>query len=123
MTREWSATESAKVGDVIAVAIRAVSPAPTNGAISNHSETSKSTGSRPSSNSPTEYRPATPFGRVFSLIDARSFQDIFVEWTKRVWEAAQGQVVAIDGKTGRRSADKANGESPIHMASGAAKGR
>ena len=56
------------------------------------------------------------FGRVFSIIDARNFQDLFIEWTKRVWEAAEGQVVAIDGKTVRRSADKANGKSPIHMA-------
>ena len=56
------------------------------------------------------------FGRVFSLIDARSFQDLFIEWTKRVWEATEGQVVAIDGKTAGRSADKANGESPIYMA-------
>ena len=51
-----------------------------------------------------------------SIIDARNFQDLFIEWTKRVWEAAEGQVAAIDGKTVRRSADKANGKSPIHMA-------
>ena len=31
-------------------------------------------------------------------------------------EAAQGQVLVIDCKTVRRSADKANGESPIYMA-------
>ena len=36
---------------------------------------------------------------------------------KLVWEATQGQGAAIDGKTVRRSADKANGESPIHMVS------
>ena len=57
------------------------------------------------------------FGRVFSIIDAQVFQDAFTEWTKMVWEATQGQVVAIDGKTVRRSADKANGKSPIHMVS------
>ena len=56
------------------------------------------------------------FGRVFSFIDERSFQGIFIEWTKRVWEAAQGQVAAIDGKTVQRSADRAKGKSPIHMA-------
>ena len=34
-----------------------------------------------------------------------------------VLEATQGQVAAIDGKTVRRLADKANGKSPIpHMA-------
>ena len=43
--------------------------------------------------------------------------DLFIEWTKRVWEAAEGQVVEIDGKTVRRSADKAKGKSPIRMAS------
>ena len=57
------------------------------------------------------------FGRVFSIIDARNFQDLFIEWTKRVWEATEGQVVAIDGKTVRRSADKTKGKSPIHMVS------
>ena len=39
------------------------------------------------------------FGRVFSLIAARRFPGIFIEWTKRVGEAAKGQVAAIDGKT------------------------
>ena len=57
------------------------------------------------------------FGRVFSLIEAWNFQNIFIEWTKMVWEATQGQIAAIDGETVRRSADKANGKSPIHMAS------
>ena len=51
-----------------------------------------------------------------SIIDAQIFQDAFLEWTKTVWEAAQGQVAAIVYKTVRRSANKANGESPIHVA-------
>ena len=37
---------------------------------------------------------------------------------ERVLEATQGQVAAIDGKTVRRLADKANGKSPIHPRGG-----
>ena len=79
-------------------------------------------------NQPVQDLPRTPqripshdtFGRVFSIIYARNFQDIFIEWTKTVWEAAEGQVAAIDGETVRRSADKANCKYPIHMASACA---
>ena len=31
------------------------------------------------------------FGRVFSLIDERRFQDIFIEWTKRVGKPPKGR--------------------------------
>ena len=59
------------------------------------------------------------FGRVFSLTDVRIFQDIFIEWTKMVWEAAQGQVAVIDCKTVRQSGarrTRRTANPPIYMA-------
>ena len=69
-TREWSAPESAKLGDRIAGAIRAVIAGADN------------------------------LGDIETCGNAKR-------------EAEQGRAVAIDGKTVRCSADKANGESPI----------
>ena len=116
VTREWSAPESAKLGDIIAGAVCAVIA----GADSRVDIASIGNVKLDWFVTFIELPNGIPshdtFGRVFSLIDARRFQDIFIEWTKRVWEAAEGRGVAIDGKAVRRSADKANGESPIHMA-------
>ena len=57
------------------------------------------------------------FGRVFSALDAEQFQRCFVEWVRTVSEITEGQIVAIDGKSVRRSHDNRAGRSPIHMAS------
>ena len=56
-------------------------------------------------------------GRVFSRIDSKQFQRCFTDWVKRVSEQTQGQVIAIDGKTLRRSGDRGAGKSAIHMVS------
>ena len=117
MTREWSVPESAKLGDIIAVAIRAVIAGADGWVDIETFGNAKSDRFETFLELPNGIPSHDTFGRVFSLIDARNFQDLFVEWTKRVWEATEGQVVAIDGKTVRRSADKANGKSPIHMVS------
>ena len=55
------------------------------------------------------------FGRVFARLDAK--QSCFMEWVKAVSELTKGQVIAIDGKTLRRSHDKASGKAAIHMVS------
>ena len=57
------------------------------------------------------------FGRVFSLLDAQQFRDCFSAWVKAVSALTRGQVIAIDGKTVRRSHDKSLGKSAIHMVS------
>jgi predicted transposase YbfD/YdcC len=57
------------------------------------------------------------FGRVFALLNARQFQVCFVQWVRAVAEATEGQVVAIDGKTLRRSHDKGIGKEAIQMVS------
>lgn len=55
------------------------------------------------------------FGRLFSLISAKHFQACFQEWIKAVFEVTAGQVIAIDGKTARRSHNKRANKSAIHM--------
>jgi predicted transposase YbfD/YdcC len=57
------------------------------------------------------------FGRVFALLDAEQFQACFVEWVSAISDVFQGQVVAVDGKTLRRSHDKAIGKQAIQMVS------
>jgi predicted transposase YbfD/YdcC len=57
------------------------------------------------------------FGRVFALIDPVEFQNSFVQWMKSIQKATSGQVVAIDGKTLRRSHDHAIDQGPIHIVS------
>ena len=49
------------------------------------------------------------FNRVFRLLDPVQFQACFVSWMQAVAAATQGEVVAGDGKTLRRSFDTATG--------------
>ena len=55
------------------------------------------------------------FGRVFSMLDAQQFQSCFSDWVQAVNVITKGQVIAIDGKTIRRSGDRHAGKSAIHM--------
>jgi predicted transposase YbfD/YdcC len=57
------------------------------------------------------------FARVFALISPAAFNERFVEWMAAVRNATNDEVVAIDGKTVRRSHDKAKGRSAIHLVS------
>ena len=54
--------------------------------------------------------------RVFQMIDPVKFHDAFFRWTGAVAGQIEG-VVAIDGKTARRSRDDAKGRRPIHVVS------
>ena len=54
--------------------------------------------------------------RLFQMIEPTKFHDAFYEWTKGVAGTIHG-VVAIDGKTVRRSRDNAAGKRPIHVVS------
>lgn len=56
------------------------------------------------------------FGRVFSLIDPDHFERCFQAWTSALAGVIVG-VVAIDGKTLRRSFDSADDKAAIHMIS------
>ncbi len=57
------------------------------------------------------------FGRVFSWIDPQAFEKCFINWVRSVLGRTEGQVIAIDGKTLRRSHDHANGKEAVHMVS------
>jgi len=56
------------------------------------------------------------FRRVFILMNPQEFEQGFFDWISSLVEAIRG-VVAIDGKTSRRSHDKKNGIKPLHMVS------
>lgn len=55
--------------------------------------------------------------RVLALIDPSEFETCFVRWTTAIQDKTQGEIVPIDGKTVRRSFDKATGKTAIHMVS------
>ena len=57
------------------------------------------------------------FGRVFGLLDPEQFSACFTAWVGQVSKLAQGEVVAIDGKTLRGSHDRAQGRAPLHLVS------
>lgn len=56
------------------------------------------------------------FGRVFSLLSPNAFEEAFRDWVCMLQGKIQG-LVAIDGKTVRRSHDRANGKKAIHIVS------
>ena len=55
-------------------------------------------------------------GILFAKLDSTQFQQCFIAWAQRFAAAVRG-VVAVDGKTLRRSFDRAAGQGPIHMIS------
>lgn len=55
------------------------------------------------------------FGDVFSILDPEQFAEAFIGWMSLI--ATISGVIALDGKTIRRSFDKALGKSAIHMVS------
>lgn len=57
------------------------------------------------------------FGRVFARIDPEQFQACFHSWIQAAVTLTEEQVVAIDGKTARRSHDRETGRSSLHMIS------
>jgi predicted transposase YbfD/YdcC len=57
------------------------------------------------------------FSRVLALLDATKFQECFMRWAAALHQATGGKIVAIDGKTLRRSFDGAKGRGPLHLVS------
>jgi predicted transposase YbfD/YdcC len=67
------------------------------------------------------------FGRVFAHLDAAQFEACFAAWMQAVAEVlptepvpvgpAEGDVIALDGKTLRRSHDRAAGKEALHLVS------
>jgi predicted transposase YbfD/YdcC len=57
------------------------------------------------------------FRRVFMLIDPDAFEAGFTAWTGSLVAGFEREVVAIDGKTLRRSFDHGREQSPLHLVS------
>ena len=66
------------------------------------------------------FRDGTPshdhLGDIFATLDAEQFQRCFVAWVAALTGVPEG-VIAIDGKTSRRSYQKKGAKAPIHMVS------
>lgn len=57
------------------------------------------------------------FGRVFARLDPKQFEACFLHWVQSVSEEIKG-VIAVDGKTLRRSHDRAaDGKKALHLVS------
>ena len=56
-------------------------------------------------------------GDVFAAIDSEQFSQCFSSWVADLASLTSGDVIAIDGKTVRRSVDKASGKAAIHLVS------
>lgn len=57
------------------------------------------------------------FNAVVALLKPREFEQCLLNWIAALHEVTEGQVIAIDGKTLRRSYDRASGKAAIHMVS------
>ena len=57
------------------------------------------------------------FNAIFREIKPAEFETCLLNWIVALHEVTDGQVVAIDGKTLRRSFDTASGKAAIHMVS------
>ena len=55
------------------------------------------------------------FGRVFARISPEHFQDCFSAWVQSILPKFDEEIVPIDGKTMRRSYDRASGKAAVHM--------
>ena len=55
------------------------------------------------------------FRRLFERLDPAEFQKGFLGWIGALHEATERQVIAIDGKSLRRSFDRAGGKSALHL--------
>ena len=55
-------------------------------------------------------------GLIFAALDAAQFQHCFISWSSALSDAVKG-VVAVDGKTLRRSFDRAGAKGAVHMVS------
>jgi|TARA_B100001971_G_C18167149_1_gene524878 predicted transposase YbfD/YdcC len=57
------------------------------------------------------------FGRVFARLDPEQLQRCLVAWTAALRQASGGKLIALDGKTLRRSHDQASGKNALHLVS------
>src|SRR3954447_7010715 len=63
------------------------------------------------------------FRRVFMLIDPDAFEACFTLWAQSLAVGVEREVVALDGKTVRRSGSRRHEQGPLHLVSAWASGR
>lgn len=57
------------------------------------------------------------FNAIFAALKPAEFEACLLSWITALHEVSEGQIIAIDGKTLRRSFDKADNRAAIHMVS------
>jgi predicted transposase YbfD/YdcC len=57
------------------------------------------------------------FGRVFGLLDPQAFEACFRTWALALCALIPGEIIAVDGKTLRRSHDRSAGLAALHLVS------
>lgn len=57
------------------------------------------------------------FGRVFSLLSAEEFETCFCNWIRSLSLDLNKEIIAIDGKTLRRSHNSSKNQKPLHLVS------
>jgi predicted transposase YbfD/YdcC len=57
------------------------------------------------------------FGRVFEKLDPEAFERCFITWVKSLGQLEGLEMIAIDGKTLRRSYDKRHKKAALHLVS------
>jgi predicted transposase YbfD/YdcC len=57
------------------------------------------------------------FGRVFALLDPQQLAKVLRQFVQAVLGSLQGQTIAIDGKTLRRSGENTTGKDALHLVS------
>ena len=55
--------------------------------------------------------------RIISALSVSGFQECFLSWMEDVVKLSDGEIVAVDGKTHRRSHDRKRGVKALHMVS------
>jgi predicted transposase YbfD/YdcC len=63
------------------------------------------------------------FRRVFMLLDPNAFEACFAKWAQSLAVGVEREVIAVDGKTVRRSGSRRREYGPLHLVSAWASGR
>lgn len=57
------------------------------------------------------------YRRVFAALDPEAFQRCFLSWVRSVMQSTEGKLIAVDGKTVRRSFAREDNKSALHLVS------
>jgi len=57
------------------------------------------------------------FGRIFSLINPTTFEKCFIDWISSLSIDLKNEIISIDGKTLRGSANRRRGQKALHLVS------